>query len=202
MQVCGRCGEEKAASEFPARRFSTSDGLHTFCRACKAATGQSGGTPPTEEVKSFFVSQNNCLCSADHAFLLYICSTVNYLLSCCIRCGEEGGVLESMCEHVPSPARVSCKIGEALCLSGSCVWRRLRRQTLMPLQVQQSRGPSLRLLWRHPLPQLPVQPWRHLRVPPSRCRPALLASPCVLMRAYDLSEARAQVVSWSNNLRY
>ncbi|BDA49224.1 hypothetical protein COCOBI_13-3340 [Coccomyxa sp. Obi] len=48
-KVCGRCGEEKAASEFPARRFSTSDGLHTFCRACKAATGQSGGTPPAQE---------------------------------------------------------------------------------------------------------------------------------------------------------
>ncbi|CAL8464099.1 g3634 [Coccomyxa elongata] len=50
-KVCGRCGEEKAASEFPARRFSTSDGLHTFCRTCKAATGQSGGTSPTQEAE-------------------------------------------------------------------------------------------------------------------------------------------------------
>lgn len=53
VQVCGRCGEEKAASEFPARKFSTSDGLHTFCRSCKAATGQSGGIQPTQEVGSF-----------------------------------------------------------------------------------------------------------------------------------------------------
>lgn len=52
MQVCGRCGEEKPAAEFPARKFSTSDGLHSYCRSCKgtAASRPGGGPPPSAQV--------------------------------------------------------------------------------------------------------------------------------------------------------